>query len=83
MHRVDVGRDPLSWAMQHRQFLIPKLIDLGLDLNQEDHLGETPLEIALQRADIEIARLLDVRPRCACDRTRQRFATADRGQDRA
>jgi hypothetical protein len=32
----------------------------------------------VQRADIEIARLLDVLPRCACDRPRQRFATADK-----
>jgi ankyrin repeat protein len=34
------------------------LIDLRLDLNQADRLGETPLEIAAQRADVELARLL-------------------------
>jgi Ankyrin repeats (3 copies) len=55
---VGVGRNPLTYAVQHRPGLVQLLIDLGLDLNQADRLGETPLEIAVQRADVELARLL-------------------------
>jgi uncharacterized protein len=49
--------------VRHRQFLIPKLIDLDLDLNQQDHVGEsesdhTPLMYAGLQGHVELTKLL-------------------------
>ena len=55
-----LGRNPLHWAAirQKDKELIQLLIDTGININQQDNNGETPLTLAYRANNIEVANLL-------------------------
>lgn len=55
------GNCALIWAAFHgRLDMLQKLVDLGAEINNQNHAGDTPLHVAVQRGDEPfVARLLE------------------------